>query len=482
MLDKLVNLVKRTLGGSPRPCPPGLQGGSSDDDESGKGVQSDEKEEESEEGSEDEDRDDGGSSGLRSDDDDESGSGFQSDEREKSEEESEEGSEDEGRDDGGLLSLQSDDEDSEEEDWYEEEVWYDIYVRLPWGEDSAKTDVAVPLPDRSDTLSYRRPADPPDGTPFCRLVIGSYAKDTDPTVVSSGLVVWEASAQLCRYLLKDPDLGRAARVLELGSGTGGPGLLAHRLRRKTPAPPPAYRRIGAAWPPEPPGPPLTMLTDGDVNSLANLRQNVWVNTSPEDDDSIAVRQLIWGEDTADVFREDHGEFDYVFGSDLLYSNRLAIRHLFETVDKLMTEGGKFVLAHSVRYGVRLETTLQSAKFHRLLYEIVGWSGEICVVVYRRMSMSSAGPLLDRIRFQMDEMRAENDALRLVKADHENRAHCLGKRIVELGGDEVPFDIFGLDENIFNIVLTFLGTSDLATLATLGLKTIRDEAALEPERA
>ena len=223
--------VKRTHSGSPRPParPPGLDGGGG--------------------GGGDSSSDDGASS-RRSHEEDESG------------------------------ADDDDDDDDSEDGWEYEEEWYDVYVRLPWGEEAnAKTDVDVPPPDRSEALSYRRPADPPGGPPFCRLVIGSYVKDTDPTVVSSGLVVWEASAQLCRYLLRDPDLGRAPRVLELGSGTGGPGLLAHRLRRKTTPPPPPYRRIGAPEP-GPPRPPVTMLTDGVVNALMNLRRNVRDNSSP----------------------------------------------------------------------------------------------------------------------------------------------------------------------------------------------------------
>jgi len=206
-----------------------------------------------------------------------------------------------------------------------------------------------------------------------------------------------------------------------------------------------------------------MLTDGDVNALMNLRRNVRDNSSPLDNDAIQVRQLIWGDDTAEVFQHDHGSFDYVFGSDLLYSNRLAIRQLFETVDKLMTEGGKFVIAHSVRYDVRLETILQGAKFHRLLYEIVGRVGEIYVVVYRRMSMSSVGPLLDRLRFQMDKMRTENDELKSANKNLEDRTRCLEDRILELRGD-VQSDIVGLDEDVFIDVSAFLETSDLATLS------------------
>ena len=358
-----------------------------------------------------------------------------------------------------------------------EEEWYDLYVRLPLGQEAnADTDVAVPLPDRTDTFTYIRPSalSVPVEDPFCRLVIGSYAEDTELTVLSSGLVVWDASVHLCRHLLDDPDLCRAPRVLELGSGTGKAGLLAHRLRRRTPAPPPAYRRMGEAKEPEPPRPPLTMLTDGDVNALANLRRNVWDNTPP-DDDGVVVRQLIWGRDSARSFRQYHGKFDYVFGSDLLYSNSSVVQRLFQTVNEVLADGGKFVMVHSVRQNVSLKTALQIAKSHRLLYEVIDHVGEMYVLVFTRMEMANVGPLLDRLHCANDGLRKEINELRLANAGLDDRTRCLEERIVELRGD-VQFNIIRLDEDVFIGVSAFLDTPDLAKLATtcrhFGLKTHR----------
>ena len=371
------------------------------------------------------------------------------------------------RDDGGsgLRSDDeaSDDEDSDEEEWYEEEEWYDIYVRQPGGEaGNAEADIDVPPPDRTDNFTYVRAEGP-----CYRQAIGSYTVGTELTLLSSGLAVWDASVHLCRYLMSDPHLGQSTRVLELGSGTGRAGLLAHHLRRTT-----ALRLDGS----------LTMLTDGDLNALANLRQNVWGNTSPEDDGKIAVRQLIWGEESGRVFSEIHGEFDYVMGSDLLYLNHLAIHQLFQTVNNVMSKQGhqsnegKFVLAHSIKHNVRLETVLNAAKFHYLVYEIADRIGDVYVVVYRRMTMSNIGPLLDRLHCANYGLRSEVNALRSANAGLEDRTRCLEGRIVELRGGDVRSDIVGLDEDVFIDVAAFLGTSDLAALATtcrhFGLKTHR----------
>ncbi|EJK45489.1 hypothetical protein THAOC_35895 [Thalassiosira oceanica] len=121
---------------------------------------------------------------------------------------------------------------SDEEGDYGEDDWYDICVRRPLLGVAGARAIAISVvhhPDRTtDSFTYRQPSVPGG---CCHLAIGSYAEDTEPTQISSGLAVWDASVHLCRHLLADPDLCRTKRVLELGSGTGKAGLLAHHLRK-----------------------------------------------------------------------------------------------------------------------------------------------------------------------------------------------------------------------------------------------------------
>lgn len=169
---------------------------------------------------------------------------------------------------------------------------------------------------------------------------------------------------------------RKIRAVELGSGLGRCGLLLHHLLGM-------QDTIGSH----------VYLTDGDTDTLAQLRDNVIDNTnrngraesvaSAENDDKdnddknskarhhsalhdVSCHQLLWGRDSTAAFCESHfsnpsvGEsfdasnntdfdnqhsdkhmarngVDLVFGSDLIYAPRV-IGPLFETVSTLLKHG------------------------------------------------------------------------------------------------------------------------------------------------
>lgn len=80
----------------------------------------------------------------------------------------------------------------------------------------------------------------------------------------------------------------------------------------------------------------TVLTDGDTDTLKQLRHNVQNNIDKED--NVQCKQLLWGKDNALQFlqkqQEENEKFDLVGGSDLLYVTSV-IQPLFETIYELL---------------------------------------------------------------------------------------------------------------------------------------------------
>jgi len=158
------------------------------------------------------------------------------------------------------------------------------------------------------------------------------------------------------------------RVLEVGSGLGRCGLLAHQLSD---------------------GNATTILTDGDTDTLKQLRRNIKNNT-PEEDNAISCRQLLWGEEHAKIFlKEEEGcKFDLILGSDLIYVTSV-IRPLFETVRVLLSttiiSGSKFLMAHCARREgneVDLSMVLDVATQEGFVYEALMEDDDISVFCFK----------------------------------------------------------------------------------------------------
>ena len=140
---------------------------------------------------------------------------------------------------------------------------------------------------------------------------------------------------MCQYLLsegyKTLQKDNHMKVLELGSGLGRCGLLAHLLL--------SHENT------------RTILTDGDTDVLKLLRSNIENNTQ-EKDDSISCQQLLWGKEHAATFliqQPEERKFDIILGSDLIYVNSV-IKSLFDTVRILLRDAKdcKFIMAHCSR--------------------------------------------------------------------------------------------------------------------------------------
>ncbi|KAL7532963.1 hypothetical protein ACHAXR_004957 [Thalassiosira sp. AJA248-18] len=225
-----------------------------------------------------------------------------------------------------------------------ETPWVDAWVR--WERNSMEVydsddgasadDEELPPPTENYTFNYPNPAaSEQNNARDIKLVLSGYNDDSEQTWNSTGLTLWRSSHHLCQHLvseeatmLQDTSIEHL-RILEVGSGLGRCGLLAHHLSHAN---------------------ATTILTDGDTDTLKQLRQNVKNNTTDESN-NISCRQLLWGEEHAKTFLSQQPEgrkFDMILGSDLIYVPSV-IKPLFETVRVLLsTAEGKFLMAHCSR--------------------------------------------------------------------------------------------------------------------------------------
>ena len=134
-------------------------------------------------------------------------------------------------------------------------------------------------------------------------------------------------------------------VLELGSGLGRCGLLVYRLLQSY-----ANKCDGTSENASSTNNFHVYLTDGDTDTLHQLRQNVADNTSASNDHQqhISCHQLLWGSESTRQFCARHNlllankspatanSIDLVIASDVIYVDKV-IAPLFETVAVLLQQ-------------------------------------------------------------------------------------------------------------------------------------------------
>jgi predicted nicotinamide N-methyase len=128
-----------------------------------------------------------------------------------------------------------------------------------------------------------------------------------------GVVLWPASIALAHDVASRPDAFRGRRVLELGAGTGLPGIVAASL--------------GAH----------VVQTDRQEVALAVCRRNGTRNGVA----GIAYRQAEWGQ------WDDAARYDWILGGDVLYADGMhdALREIFAAN---LAPGGRLLLADPFR--------------------------------------------------------------------------------------------------------------------------------------
>jgi predicted nicotinamide N-methyase len=230
---------------------------------------------------------------------------------------------------------------------------------------------------------------PPLPTTTIGVSVTGHKAENGQTLHSTGLTVWRASQILADWLVQCHTSSATTTqrtsssspcpwtrplaqctVLELGAGLGVPGLVCHLL-----------------------GAPVVVLTDGDTDTLANLRRNVARNSGQtataadhgnEDTATrthlphISCHQLVWGNSEQinnalhclrslaeeslpemESNNDHHRYFDVILGSDIIYVEHV-IEPLFDTVSQLLDKSsGVFLLAYC-RRNVSVSLVLSAA--------------------------------------------------------------------------------------------------------------------------
>jgi len=371
----------------------------------------------------------------------------------------------------------------------EEEIqWFDIMVRRP--NDSNAHRRARELlrrnicPIEVFTSTYSQAGREDD----IKLVLKGFQGDSDQAMLSSGLTEWDSSDVLCNYLITHNTGKKERRLLELGSGLGKCGLLAHHLIQSN------NMRTNYK---------SSVFTDGDTNVLQLLRNNVVLNTS-SDDDNISCQQLKWGKREAKTFllQQNDDKFDLIIGSELIYTNHRSIDPLFDTVYELLDDKGRFILAHNEEHLVSLKWVKSSASERDLFCEVLRQEGQVHLLCFRRLGLQTlvlndspylnpndSRSVIQRVNNMADRLHAKNTLLedenRALKARLqlvEDKCLKLDERCTTLRGDEdLPTSILlSFDEDNLASILSFSEPQDFASLEAtckyfgLGTHIIGDE--------
>ena len=179
------------------------------------------------------------------------------------------------------------------------------------------------------------------------LQLHGFKLDSEETDRSTGVTLWQAAPRLASFLQNHPEVCSGKSVLELGAGLGLCGITAYYL-----------------------GAQSVMMTDGDTQTLQQMRQNVLLNcddtsTSATDSTKISCRQLIWGSPHMENFLQ-HGKYDTIIGADVIYTQG-SVQPLLETVACLLKRPhGQFVLSRFSKWNnVDDEIVIDAAKQRHL---------------------------------------------------------------------------------------------------------------------
>ena len=162
---------------------------------------------------------------------------------------------------------------------------------------------------------------------------------------STGLAVWGGTETLCAYFMEARDSGEyrdifqrgQSRVLEIGAGLGLCGLF-----------------VAQAFQPA-----KVIMSDGDVDVLERLEQNIELNPVPnETETAVLSAQLVWGQNLK-TFEREHGLFDVLIACECMYMTP-SLQTIWETVIHLLDRHGVFLYVHQASSQVPKEKVLAMA--------------------------------------------------------------------------------------------------------------------------
>lgn len=289
------------------------------------------------------------------------------------------------------------------------------------GDDSSHSSIFEPSPTQEFSHPFKLKNE--DTTTSFRIRLQGYEEDSDTIYVSTGLTLWRSSELLGEYMVGEDGVAAIRkclrnnhgniRILELGSGLGLAGILAHQVVTHQ------LQQIqqDAVIPTKlvVPSPSLVVLSDGDINALAVLRRNVEANIETASHDEPAessasshhhcgllVEQLLWGKATTESFLHRHGyqlnsndgksrdannkndgKFDIILAADAIYV-QANVKPLLETVAMTLRRPlGQFWFSYCVRrqVSVSIDDVLAEALSVGLASQKVSDDDDILVYVF-----------------------------------------------------------------------------------------------------
>eukprot|EP00979_Chaetoceros_neogracilis_P003627 scaffold630_cov234-Chaetoceros_neogracile.AAC.1 len=184
---------------------------------------------------------------------------------------------------------------------------------------------------------------------------------------STGMTLWQGSQRLCKHLCENPDTILDKNVVELGAGLGLCGLVAHKH---------GARRV--------------VMTDGDSDTLKNMRSNIALNVESEviESKSVVSKQLLWGKNVK-AFQlkwAAEGGFDICMGGDIAYAQE-SLQILFETALGLLSskDCARFLLSFVFRGGVTTQSIEECAREHSLIWTRTGEGSKEALYIFQRSS-------------------------------------------------------------------------------------------------
>lgn len=182
-----------------------------------------------------------------------------------------------------------------------------------------------------------------------------------------GLKVWPSCVFFCRFICCDARAPRVAgkRCLELGAGAG---LLSVVLAG-----------LGADL----------LATEQEAACLRVLPVNIKLNGLAQ---RCCVSALSFGATSILDFAAQHGQFELLFGSDIVYSEELSVP-LFETVTRLLSADGRFFLVHATREEPVTAELIRAAQSAGLIWDLLK------LPVSSREAHLTSEPVLFQFRWQ-----------------------------------------------------------------------------------
>ena len=226
------------------------------------------------------------------------------------------------------------DEDENETPWIEAD-----FQKVEEDEGSPDISDLFADPDPYETFEFH--FDPDIG-----ITLTGFKEENGQTLNSTGLTIWRASHLLCDYLVANPEFVKGKKVLELGAGLGLCGILSYHLQANK-----------------------ITLTDGDTDTLANMRINVNRNckaaNTKDTTKTISCKQFVWGCDISGLLERNGGTFETILGADIIYVEEV-VEPLFRSVSQLLSHDGQFVLAYA-RRNVKIDIVFEQAKNHGFVW-------------------------------------------------------------------------------------------------------------------